>query len=72
MEFLIVDGQVTTQVKGRELTEEELANAEYGNILIFRFHGNTFEEAFVLVRPSSGGEDDPIEYDLRWNTVDAA
>ena len=71
MEFLILDGRTATQIKGRELNEDELASLEAGDIQVFRFHGNIFEEALVSVRPT-GGEDDPIEYDLRWSTVDAA
>lgn len=84
MEFLIIEGNSSMQVKGRELNSDELASLEAGDIKAFRFRGNLFEEATVSVRQpdiehdveeeddSGDMEDDPIEYDVSWKTVDAA
>ena len=82
MEFLILDGRTATQIKGRELNEDELASLEACDIQVFRFRGNVFEEATASIKQSdiehdveeddSGDmEDDPVEYDVDWKPVNA-
>ena len=82
MEFLILDERTAMQIKGRELNEDELASLEAGDLQIFRFRGNVFEEATASVKQPdiehdvegeddvADTEDDPLEYDMDWKSVD--
>ena len=84
MEFLVLVFDAPKQIKGRELNAEELAGIEAGDMQAFRLRGNVFEEAIVSIKQpdiehdeeeeddSGDMEDDPVEYDVDWKSVDAA